>query len=301
MSKEPVLYFNRSTQQLEKEDIYGERWLRWLYETRPGKAMSERVLAHPLFSRIYGKTQDTRWSARKIERFIREFRIPMQEYEDGKFRSFNEFFIRRFKPGTRPFASDPGVLPAFSEARYFAFEKTGAGESFPIKGAMITADALLGDTERAKPFMGGPLLLARLCPTDYHRFHFPDDGTILEQARLAGPLHSVNPLALAFKPDILMTNERQVSILQTRNFGKLAYVEVGATCVGKIVQTHAADHPFGRGDEKGYFLFGGSTVVVMGEPGTWKPDDDLLEHTRNGRETWIKLGQGIARRAGNPS
>lgn len=297
MSKEPVMYFNRSTSRLEREDIYGERWLRWFYETKPGKALTERLLAHPAVSRLYGKTQDTRWSARKVDAFVRKFQIPMHEYEDQSFRSFNEFFIRRFKPGMRPFAQEPSVLPAFCEARYFAFEKTGGDESFPIKGALLTARELLGDADRGRPFAGGPLLLARLCPTDYHRFHFPDDGRILEQARIAGPLHSVNPLALAFKPDILMTNERQVSILETRNLGLLAYVEVGATCVGKIVQTHPLEKPFRRGDEKGYFLFGGSTVVVMGEPGAWKPDADLLKHTRNGRETWLKLGEGIARRS----
>src|SRR5690606_20840382 len=98
---------------------------------------------------------------------------------------------------------------------------------------------------------------------------------------------------LAYRSDILATNERQVSILSTRHFGRLAYVEVGAACVGRIVQTASPDQRFFRGNEKGFFLFGGSTVIVMGEAGAWRPDADLLEQTALKRETFIKLGEKI--------
>ena len=110
---------------------------------------------------------------------------------------------------------------------------------------------------------------------------------------LHGAYHSVNPIALKERPEIFMINERAVTILQTENFGKLAYIEVGATMVGKIIQsTDLKD--FKRGDEKGYFLFGGSTVIVLGEKGKWKPTDDLIKHTQGGMETWVPLGQKIA-------
>src|SRR5262249_53104509 len=112
-----------------------------------------------------------------------------------------------------------------------------------------------------------------------------------------GLLHSVNPLALQRKPDLFLANERQVSLLDTENFGLLAFVEVGALCVGKIVQTHSPDQPFQRGEEKGYFLFGASTVIVYGEPGAWTPEADLLEHTKAGREVLVELGQPVARSA----
>jgi phosphatidylserine decarboxylase len=167
-------------------------------------------------------------------------------------------------------------------------------QTFPVKEAHLSAIMVLGSEERARPFLGGPLFIARLCPTDYHRFHFPDDGRILFHARVPGPLHSVNPVALQYKSDILMTNERQVSILETKNFGKLAYVEVGALLVGKIKQTHPQDQEFRRGGEKGYFEFGGSTVLLFGEPGRWKPDADILDQSRNGRETLVRLGERIA-------
>ena len=143
-------------------------------------------------------------------------------------------------------------------------------------------------------FDGGPGFIARLCPVDYHRFHFPDRGRVLESWRIVGALHSVNPWALAFREDIFMINERQVTILETEHFGKLAYVEVGATCVGKIQQTHQ-DVEFERGAEKRMFLFGGSTVIVLGEAGKWAIDERLLKHTQEGVEAYLKMGQALGR------
>jgi phosphatidylserine decarboxylase len=134
--------------------------------------------------------------------------------------------------------------------------------------------------------------VARLCPVDYHRFHFPDDGRILDHYRIPGFYHSVNPLALKKKSDIFITNERHVTSLDTVNFGKLAYIEVGALCVGKIVQSFT-DKVFKRGEEKGYFLFGASTVVLVGQKGLWSPSQDVLENTEKGLETYIKLGDQV--------
>lgn len=290
----PITYWNRHTRQPEQEQVYGEGALRWMYETRPGRSLGEGVLSRPWVSALYGALQNTRWSARKIAPFIRQFGIPMHEYEAAHFRTFNQFFIRRFKPGMRPFTEHPRELAAFAEARYFAMDRLDPAQRFAVKGIALTAEDLLGDATLAEPFRHGPAFIARLCPVDYHRFHFPDSGHVASEKNCAGPLHSVNPLALQFKPDILITNERHVTILNTEHFGKLAYVEVGATMVGKIVQTYTPGARFARGDEKGYFLFGGSTVVLIGEPGAWVPDADLLAQSRQGRETLLRLGERIA-------
>ena len=163
---------------------------------------------------------------------------------------------------------------------------------------MRTADIvvdLLGRTPEKERFRNGPCLLARLCPVDYHRFHFPDSGSITHFHVETGKLHSVNPLALQKKPSLFLGNERQISVLQTRHFGLLAYVEVGALMVGKIVQSHPQERVFERGEEKGYFLFGGSTVIVYGEKGAWVPEADILEHTAQRREVLVELGQPVAR------
>lgn len=288
-----ITYWNRSKQTLENELVYGEGFLRWAYETWPGNFLAEMIFSRRPFSKLYGVSQSTRRSAKKVPWFIEKFNIPMNEYVSAEYNSFNDFFIRQFKPGARTFVQG-GQMPAFAEGRYLGWEKIRQDQKFPVKGSDLSAQAMLGGGERAKPFIGGPLMIARLCPVDYHRFHYPDDGTTAEEYRLHGHYHSVNPLALQIKSDILITNERHVSILETKNFGKLAYVEVGAICVGKIVQTNSSK-TFARGQEKGYFLFGGSTVVLLGEPGRWKPEQDILDNTEQNREVLVKLGDSVAR------
>ncbi len=291
-----ILFWNRKESREEVEQVYGDGVLRWAYGTKLGQQLVDRVLSKPWVSQIYGAYQASSLSGHKVKPFVKKFQIRMDEFEDVNFKTFNDFFIRKFKPGLRSFVQKPSEMPAFSEARYYAFEEILSEQKFPVKGTALSAAALLGSEEKAKPFHGGALLLARLCPTDYHRFHFPDSGKVLESYTLHGNLHSVNPIALQYKENVFITNERQVSILETQNFGKLAYIEVGALCVGKIVQTHRPDTSFRRGDEKGYFLFGGSTVIVLGEPGAWTPDADLLAQTLRGRETWIQLGERVASR-----
>jgi phosphatidylserine decarboxylase len=187
-------------------------------------------------------------------------------------------------------------MAAFAEARYFGFESMGENQKIPVKGKYLSADALLNNSKWASAFQNGPLLLARLCPVDYHRFHFPDAGKIVEDYRIHGLFHSVNPLALKANPEIFIQNERHVTILETENFGKLAYIEVGAICVGKIIQSKNLNPgvKFFKGEEKGYFLFGGSTVIVLGEKGKWIPSQDISRNTIDGIETYLHLGTPVA-------
>ena len=294
-----IKYYNRYTKKEEVEKIYGGRYVKWLYESKAGW-LFRFFLSFSWPSKIYGMLQNSSFSGRrKVRPFIKKFSIKIDEYvlenKKGKipYSSFNSFFIRRFKPGVRPFTQELRHMPAFCEARYFGQKALDETISIPVKGKYLTASALTGNAWKQGDFVNGPALLARLCPVDYHRFHFPDNGEYKKQYRISGKYHSVNPLALAVKPDIFCTNERQVSILHSENFGKLLYVEVGAICVGKIVQTHE-EEKFRRGDEKGYFLFGGSTVILFGEAGRWIPDRDILENTKNGLETFIKLGDQVA-------
>jgi phosphatidylserine decarboxylase len=289
----PILVWDRRLGREIEEQVYGEGGVRFMYGNPFGRGLGELVLSRRWFSQLYGSLQSTRWSGRKVTPFIARYGIPMDEYEPGPFHTFNEFFIRKFREGARTFVADPSVMPAFAEARYLAWTSIEDDQTFPVKGHHLSAAALLANDELAGDFARGPLLLARLCPVDYHRYHYPDSGRVLESYRAHGAYHSVNPVALTAKSDVLATNERHVTILDTENFGKLAYVEVGAMCVGKIVQSHEAP-TFRRGDEKGYFLFGGSTVVVLGQPGRWKPDAELLQQTARRRETLVRLGEPVA-------
>lgn len=287
--------WNRAVGRVETEQVYGDVWLRLLYGNAPGRWAAHRILAGAALSRLVGALQSTRTSARRIPAFVDTFDIPIEEFEDKEWTSFNDFFVRRFRPGARVFCSEAECMPAFSEGRYLAFERVALEITFPVKGQHLTPQAILGDSARAAAFAGGPLLIARLAPVDYHRFHFLDDGTIIEQHGIPGRLHSVNPFALRARNDILATNERHVAVLDTASFGRLAMVEVGAMNVGRIVQTHPPEEPFRRGDEKGYFCFGGSTILLFGEAGGWVPSADLLEQTAHRRETLIRLGDEVAR------
>ncbi|MGZ3737010.1 MAG: phosphatidylserine decarboxylase, partial [Bdellovibrionota bacterium] len=273
----PIEFWNRRKQRVESEAVYGGAGVNLLYGNRVGFALTDLFLVRQNLSRLYGRWQNTSTSSHKIPEFVKKFGVAMEDFEPGPFHSFNEFFVRRFLPGKRPFPAEPPLMGAFAEARYLGFAQLDATTTLPIKGLRLAAEDVLGSTPGKERFHGGPCLLARLCPVDYHRFHYPDAGRTIHWHGEMGRLHSVNPVALARKPDLFLENERQISLLQTENFGLLAYVEVGALMVGRIIHTHPIERPFRRGEEKGCFLFGASTVIVYGEKGAWIPMEDILE------------------------
>jgi phosphatidylserine decarboxylase len=264
------------------------------YDSYPRRSITELLESHPLYDWLLAAYQDTRRSARQIEPFIRQHDIDMSEFKPVAYRSFAEFFDREFKPGVRNFPTRDGEMGAFAEARYFAWEHLTPDQHFPVKSKLLSAETILGGRDRAQPFIDGPVILARLSPMDYHHVHYPDSGSTGSQDRLGYRLWTVNWHALQNMPDILFRNERQINILETRNFGRLGFVEVGAMSVGRIVQVHPLDRPFERGAEKSVFKFGGSAIVVFGEAGAWRPAEDLLAHTRDGIETLVRLGEPVA-------
>jgi phosphatidylserine decarboxylase len=270
------------------------------YESRPRRSLTQWLESEPLYDWLLAAYQNTRRSARQIEPFIHKHHIDIREFKPVTYRSFAEFFDREFRPGARTFVTAPDKMAAFAEARYFGWLKLEADQQFPIKGHSLSAEKILGNEKRAAPFVGGPVLLARLSPMDYHHVHYPDDGVTMDVARLGRSLWTVNWHALQNQPDILLRNERQISILETEHFGQIAFVEVGAMSVGRIVQIHPREIPFQRGDEKSVFKFGGSAVVLFGEPGKWRPADDILQHTAKNVETLIRLGDAVGLQAAKP-
>lgn len=266
------------------------------YETRPLRAPGQWLRATPLFDKLYALYQDAPWTTRQIEPFVREYQIDMSEFRPRKYRSYADFFVREFRPGARRFPDDPAQMGAPAEARYFGWKRFNPEQRFPIKGQSLAAEDLIGSAERAKPFLGGPVILMRLSPVDYHHVHYPDDGRTVDHQRLGRSLWTVTWPALQNKPDIYVRNERQVNILETEHFGRLGFVEFGALTVGRIAQRHPLDQPFKRGAQKSVFKFGGSAVAIFGEPGAWQPAGDILEHTLEGMETIVRLGEPIAGR-----
>ena len=302
MSSNEITYFNRSSQQLETELVYGDEAIKFIYDNSIGQMLAPLVASKSI-SQLYGGYQDLPVSRNKVKPFVKKFGIDLSIYKAGSlkrrnkvdsYKNFNEFFIREFEENQRSFLDSDTQMPAFSEARYFGHAHIDNDVEVPVKGSLLKAKDLLGGSKWASTFEGGPLLIARLCPVDYHRYHYPLSGSTLDSFQIAGQFHSVNPVALKSKPDILIVNERRASILETEKFGKLAYIEVGAAMVGKIIQSHDESVPHQKGDEKGYFLFGGSTVIVLGEKGKWSPSDDIVRNTHNGVETYLHLGDEVA-------
>ena len=278
------------------ELIPHESLLRWLYGSVSGRLAAELFCSRHLFSCLATRWSHGSGSRRRIESFIRQYDVPMADYEPVTYGSFNDFFVRRFRHDTRTFCESPQRLPAWAEGACLGWDRVMGTETFPVKGEHLSGAALLGSDEKAAAFTGGPLLIIRLRPQDYHRFHFAEGGSIVDHYRVPGRLHSVNLLSLRHRSDVLVSNERQVTIQQTARFGRLAYVEIGAMLVGRIVQQGIEDVT--RGSEKGYFEYGGSTVALLGEPGAWTPDDDLLTRTADNMETLVRLGTPIAAAAG---
>jgi phosphatidylserine decarboxylase len=220
------------------------------YESHPRRSLTQWLESEPFYDWLLAAYQSSRRSARQIEPFIRKHRIDMAEFKPVAYRSYAEFFDREFKPGVRTFPSAPGEMGAFAEARYFAWDKLDPEQKFPIKRHSLSPADILGNRRRAEPFIGGPVILARLAPMDYHHVHYSDDGTTAEHHRLGRRLWTVNWHALQNQPDILFRNERSINMLNTAHFGRLGFVEIGAMSVGRIVQVHPLDTPYKRGEEK---------------------------------------------------
>jgi phosphatidylserine decarboxylase len=292
MASAPIHYFNRLTQQIETEAVYGEGALRFVYENPLGKLALHTLVKRAIFSKWYGSRMDMPASAAQIRPFIEKFSLDVSEFADPveSFKSFNDFFHRKLKSSARPItAGDPSVaLPA--DGRHLVIPDVSQCQDFFIKGVRFDITALLGDSGIAARFERGSALISRLCPTDYHRFHFPCSGMTGTPRLIDGDLYSVNPMALMKRPSILWENKRYLTRLRTDQLGEVAFLEVGATCVGSVVHTARPGQFVVKGDEKGYFRFGGSCVITLFEPGKITFSTDLLEHSAAGREVYAQIG-----------
>ena len=208
---EEIKFFNREKNSTEIEKIYGGAVVQWLYNSVAGNFFSHILCKAPI-SRAYGFVQsNSLLSKHKAPAFVQKFKIQMHEYVEKNYQSFNDFFIREFRPGARPFVQVGSQMPAFAEARYFGYKEILENVSIPVKGIFLNPKDLIVNNKWQDIFIGGPLMIARLCPVDYHRFHFPDDGNILDEYRVHGQLHSVNPIALKKKEDILQSLRKRYS------------------------------------------------------------------------------------------
>lgn len=271
---------------------FGSNTGRFLFATAPGREFLRRD------TEKMSVKYDSPASAQRIPLFIAEYGIDVSEVAEPveSFKSLNQFFYRTLVPGSRPVAAAPVVQPA--DCRLSVFSSVDDATRLWIKGTSFSLAALLGDAELAARFAGGAVAVSRLAPQDYHRFHVPVDCTWSrsEYRELGSEYLTVKPVAVKSPSDVLTRNKRAVAVLHSTTVGDVAFVIVGAIHVASITIT-AAEGELRRGDEFGYFAFGGSTVVTVFQPGRVAFDDDLLELSNNGMEALVRVGQSLAAQA----
>lgn len=269
--------------------------LSFLYGSRMGMLLL-REIVKPKYSILMGRFLNLRISKILITPFIVLNKIDMTEYKVCKFKSYNDFFTREIKKEKRKvdFLPEHFIAPSDGKLSVFAIDDSS---HFKIKNTSYTIRSLLRSTSLAEKYQGGTLLVFRLTVDDYHRYCYIDDGHKSKNYHIPGVLHTVNPVAND-KLKIYKENTREFTILKSKNFGNLLIMEVGALFVGKIMNHHE-EGTVVRGEEKGKFEFGGSTIIVCAEKGTIKIDQDILKNTSLGIETIVKMGEkiGIAQTA----
>ena len=292
MPDTPIQYFNRHTGRIETEAVYGGGFLRWAYGNPLGRLTVELAVKRAWFSRWYGWRMNRPGSRSKIAPFIEAYGLDPAEFADpvDSFGSFNEFFYRKLKPELRPVDADPRTAVFPADGRHLAIAKIDAADTFYIKGQRFDLRAFLGDDALAGEFASGAMLLSRLCPVDYHRYHFPLAGEAGVPVPIHGPLYSVSPIALRRRLSVLWANKRVRTIVDSPVFGKVVFMEIGATCVGSIHATAPAGR-VDKGQEKGYFSFGGSCLATLFQSGRIRFDSDLLAHSARSTEVYAKVGE----------
>jgi len=280
-----------------EEPIYASSFLNWSYNSRAGRWATDFLFAQRPVSRLYGWLHGQPWSKRKIEPFAAALGVRLDEClrSVDDFASFNDFFTREIDLSKRPINSDPRVCIAPADGKLLAFPIVDDRRIFHIKRSSFTLPHLLGDETLAKKYDGGSLVILRLHLSDYHHFHFPDSGTPDNARAIAGKLYAVSPYSRRKSVPFYTENYRMLTPFSSDHFGLVAMVEIGAFTVGSIQQRYRPAARVAKGEKKGFFELGGSTIVLLFEPGAIQLDQDLCDKTNEGLETYVRLGESIGR------
>lgn len=282
--------FNRKKGIYEETAQYGGNLLNILYNHPLGRLLI-KIVIHPIFSRINGWYNSTFFSKKKIQPFIQDYDICMDDFELAEYKSFNDFFTRRIKEGKRQIDFTPESLVSVADSKLMLYP-IEQNNLIQIKGVEYTLSELVGNKINLDSFEGGYCMVFRLTMDDYHRYMYMDNGKLLKQYKIKGRLHTVSSISKAHK--IYRENTRVVNLLQTQNFGEVICIEVGALLVGKIINHPVTD--FKRGMEKGYFELGGSTIIMLFKKDCVQVDEDIVNICSDGIEVKVLMGEKIGRK-----
>lgn len=268
--------------------------LNFLYRNLIGRFILKGLIQPPL-TKVAGAYLNSSLSKAMINPFIQKNELQMDEYEPMVYRSFNHFFMREIKPEARVLSQEKTVLSAPCDGKVTIYP-ISADQTFKIKRSEYALSELLDSTSLAQEWQGGCAVIFRLTPDDYHHYYYIDEGTILAQQEIAGVFHTVQPVAVHNEP-VFSRNAREVTIIETNHFGKIAQIEVGALMVGKIKNLKNSGG-CQRFEKKGWFEFGGSTVILLFQENQVTIDPDIWSNTENNLETIVKFGQIVGKKAG---
>jgi phosphatidylserine decarboxylase len=292
-----IKFWNPFTKSLDIEKVYGERWLKFTYNNPFGRIGLWGMVKRGWFSSWYGSKMNAPKSASKIAPFIEKYRLDKEEFLEPphSFNSFNQFFFRKLKPNARPISKDSNSIVFPADGRHLVLPDLSRTKNIYAKGQKFCLSTLLGDLSLAEKFKNGSMVISRLCPVDYHRFHVPCAGTIKSRTLINGFLYSVNPIALRKKISVFWENKRYLTILQNEKVGDVLQLMVGATCVGSVHWTSKIGDHLQMGNEQGYFSFGGSCVITIFPSSSIKFRADLCEKSSEGFETYGLMGEMMAK------
>ena len=268
-----------------EEKEYGKKKLDFLYNTFLGRILLKLIFSRVWFSKLQAIYQNSKISKRKILPFILKYNVDMSVYENQSYNSFSDFFKRKRDIKNESFENE---LIAIADSKLQVFSIQDNLE-LKIKQSIYSLNELIQDEQIAKKYKDGTCLIYRLSMDDYHRFMFLDDGNIINSKKIKGVLHTIRPISKRY--NVFCQNSRQVTFLNTKNFGRVIQIEVGAMLVGKIVNYKKIN--FKRLEEKGYFDFGGSTIVQLFEKEKIKIDGDILAKSKENIETKVEIGMKI--------
>jgi phosphatidylserine decarboxylase len=287
-------YYDRATDERRTEAIFMEAGLRFLYENPLGIWLFDRWLNGAWTCWLCAQWQSLPMSRQRIQPFVTQYDIDLTECATpiDEFPHFNAFFARKLRPDARSFvaAHDRCLSPA--DGKVWVMPQLSPATKFPIKGIGLSLETFLASADLAADYNHGAIAIIRLTPADYHRFHFGIAGIAAPPQVIRGRYHSVHPIALEQVPTAFCHNQRMITAIDSPMFGRVLMVEVGAFCIGTIYQTYTPGlvQP---GQEKGYFQFGGSTIVLLFLPDRIMFDADLVSHSTAGWETRIQAGNSL--------
>lgn len=285
----PAIDRNGKIQVQSEKFLSQDNMLKILYDTVGGRCVL-KLLTMPVLSELAGKFMDSGFSKPLIKPFIRKNNINLSEYYTDNIKSYNDFFTRKIRPEMRKIDMNPESLISPCDSKLSVYD-INRDSIFEIKGSQYSIYDMIENPELARKFEGGICLVFRLEVTDYHRYCYIDSGAKSNNVHIKGILHTVNPIAFR-RYNVYRQNSREYTLLHTENFGDVLQIEVGAMMVGKI-QNHHGKCRFSRGKEKGMFLFGGSTIVLLLQKDKALIDKDIVRNTQNGFETIVKYGEKI--------